>query len=225
MKKKIRILLVGNSHTYFNNMPKMLKDIFAKAGVEAQVIMQTEGGKGLLYHCNRKDVVFNIVHGGFDYVVLQDVAITFERANLIEGGMKIKANALDRSDAQPVLYMIWAHGDVPGLQPEITAAYAELARLLGAPLAPAGEVWHRLMRSRGGYCLYGEDRHHATPLGSYLAAACIFYAISRRERPIKVSEGDEPHTSLGLDTAVCRKIHSAACRTAKKYNLDPKGGD
>ena len=69
MKKNIRILFIGNSHTYYNNMPQIAKEIFASAGINAEVTMQTEGGKGLLYHCDRKDVIFYI-YGGYDYVVL-----------------------------------------------------------------------------------------------------------------------------------------------------------
>lgn len=225
MKNNIKILFIGNSHTYYNNMPKMVKDLFAGAGVAAQVVMETEGGKGLLYHCDRKDAIFNIIHGGFDYVVLQDIAKTFNRANLIEGGLKIKQNALVKSDAHPVLYMIWAHRENPAIQAEITASYAELAGLLGADLAPAGEVWHKMLKSRSAPQFYREDGNHATPLGSYLAACCIFYAISRRERPLRITDGLEPHTSLGLDTGLCRKIHSEACRITKKYSLNSKQDD
>ena len=219
MKKNIRILFIGNSHTYYNNMPQIAKEIFASAGINAEVTMQTEGGKGLLYHCDRKDVIFNIIYGGYDYVVLQDVAKTFDRQNFIEGAEKIKANALGKSAAQPVFYMIWAHRDRKALQREITAAYAEVAGRFGALLAPAGEVWHRLLRRNKLLPLYRDDGNHATPLGSYLAATTIFYAITRRARPLRITPDGQPHTSLELDYEFCRRIQSLACRTAKKYNI------
>lgn len=222
MKNNIRVLFVGNSHTYYNHVPRMVKEYFAASGVSVQVVMQTEGGKGLLYHCDRKDVIFNILYGDFDYVVLQDVAKTFDRPNLLEGAERLRCNALEASGATPVYYMIWAHRDEKKLQADITEAYAYVAGKQGALLAPAGEVWHKMLRGNKEIGFYQEDGNHATPLGSYLAAACIFYAISRRERPLRITEGSDPHTRLGLDTELCRRIHSEACRTAKKYNIEKK---
>ncbi|HHT54730.1 MAG TPA: SGNH/GDSL hydrolase family protein [Clostridiales bacterium] len=219
MKKNIRILFIGNSHTYYNNMPKLAKELFASAGIRAEVTMQTEGGKGLLYHCDRRDVIFNIIYGGYDYVVLQDIAKTFDYANFVEGAEKIKANALDKSTAKPVFYMIWAHRDKKALQREITAAYVEVAGRFDALLAPAGEVWHRLLRKNKSLPLYCDDGNHATKLGSYLAATTIFYAITRRARTLRITPDGQPHASLELDYELCRRIHRLACHTAKKYNI------
>lgn len=217
MKKQISILFVGNSHTYYNDMPRMVSELFAGIGIDARVTMETEGGKNLLYHCARKDVVFNIVYGKYDYVVIQEVASSFDHDNFIEGVNAFKINSLDRSETQPILYMIWAHRDNKKLQPTITESYIEGSEILGAPIAPAGEVWHRMLRGNRSLPFYRDDGNHATPLGSYLAASCIFYAITARERPLKVTDGGEPQTRLGLDTALCKKIQSEACRTAKKY--------
>lgn len=217
MKKHISILFVGNSHTYYNDMPRIASEIFAAAGIDARVTMQTEGGKNLLYHCDRKDVKFNIVYGKYDYVVLQEVAKSFTPADFYEGIEKFRPT-LERSASQPVLYMIWAHRDNKKLQPTITECYAKASETLNAPVAPAGEIWHRMLRGNKSLEFYREDGNHATPLGSYLAAACIFYAVTGRERPIKLAEGGEPHTRLGLDPGLCKKIHSEACRTAKKYS-------
>ena len=44
---RIKILFIGNSHTYYNDMPAIAKDIFAAAGLDAEVTMLTQGGKCL----------------------------------------------------------------------------------------------------------------------------------------------------------------------------------
>ncbi len=219
MKNNIRILFIGNSHTYYNDLPLIVKELFASAGIKAEVAMQTEGGKNLLYHCDRKDVIFNIVHGGYDYVVLQEAAKDFERQKFFEGVEKIRINALDRSVAKPIFYMIWARREQKNLEPEIEAAYEEVAQKYNAPLAPAGVVWYKLLRGNKSLELFRADGIHATPLGSYIAASCIFYAISQRERPLRLTDGGEPHKRLGLDFELCRKIQSESCRAAKKYYL------
>ncbi len=217
MSKHINIHFIGNSHTYFNDLPRLVSEIFAAVGIDAHVSMQTAGGKDLLYHCDRKDSIFNIVHGGNDYVVLQEVASGFDPEKFAEGIGKFKENALDKSATQPILYMIWANADNRKYQPVITESYRQVGEMLNAPVAPAGEVWSKLLRGNKALSLYREDGNHATSLGSYIAAACIFYAITGRQRPIVLREEGQPHTRLAIDAELAKKIHSVACRTAKKY--------
>ncbi len=217
MKKNISILFIGNSHTYYNDLPVIVRSMFESVGISAQVVMQTEGGKDLLYHCDRRDVVLNIKQGGFDYVVLQEVASSFEREAFLRGAERF-AEHLKESSSQPILYMIWAHEKKKHMQKDITPAYVEAGKLLGAPVAPAGELWFSMLRGNKSLPFYRPDGNHATPLGSYLAAACIFYAITGRQRPLSLSEGGEPHTSLGLEVELCKKIQSNACRITKKFN-------
>ena len=85
-------------------------------------------------------------------------------------------------------------------------------------VAPAGEVWQTVLRRRPAPELYREDGNHATPTGSYLAAASIFYAITERRRALRVNEGDEPHTRLGIDEKTASAIHTIACRTTLAFN-------
>ena len=40
----MRTLFIGNSHTYFNDMPKIFADICRKNGIDMQVTMLTQGG-------------------------------------------------------------------------------------------------------------------------------------------------------------------------------------
>lgn len=51
-------------------------------GRRVEPVMQTEGGKGILYHCERKDILFNVRHGDYDVIVMQDKASNFEPRNL-----------------------------------------------------------------------------------------------------------------------------------------------
>ena len=48
----MRVLFVGNSHTYFNDMPKMVAELAAAAGVERPLhaVMEAPGGAGFVEH-------------------------------------------------------------------------------------------------------------------------------------------------------------------------------
>ena len=43
-KKKLRILFIGNSHTYFNDMPQMVARRFLEEGYDCEVTMIAHGG-------------------------------------------------------------------------------------------------------------------------------------------------------------------------------------
>jgi len=216
----MKILFIGNSHTYYNSMPKIVMDIFAQTGKNIHATMLCEGGKGLIYHCNRKDTRFNIKHGNYDYVVLQDKATDFNEEEFLEGGRTIQDKYLSQTTSKPILYMIWARQAEPENQARITEAHKILASEIGAKIAPAGEVWHKILREHPDIALYREDGNHATPLGSYLAAVVLFYTISGRRRPIKLNENGEPNTRLGIDIDLCRLIHKEACEMCKAFNID-----
>ena len=60
-KKTLRILFVGNSHTYYNDMPHLVQLRAEKEGFACQVTMIAHGGWYLSQHAEEPDVRFNIV--------------------------------------------------------------------------------------------------------------------------------------------------------------------
>ena len=216
MKKKIEILFIGNSLTYYNLLPLCVKKFFAGIGVEARCVMQTCGGKCLDYHCGRGDTEMNIKYGGFDYVVLQGKATGFDPEAFVPAGEKIIKDLIIPVGSLPVLYMAWSLRDDPAGQIPMTAAYEKLAELTGAILAPAGEAWHRALRIRPKPELYMPDGNHPTRAGTYLCAASVFYAITGRDRIIDVEENGF-FSEYGLDRATAVKLNRIALREAARY--------
>ena len=179
-----KILFIGNSHTYFNDMPAMVAQLFsAVLGEEAHVTMLASPGMSLRWHYDQPETKFNILRGGYDYVVLQQATHPFdgEEALLRQAGRLIQW--VREAKATPVVYMTWsAKDDLPG-QKELTDAFRHLAETGRALLAPAGEVWEAVRKVRPGTELYFRDGRHASPLGSAIAAASIFSAITGAPLP------------------------------------------
>ena len=67
MNKKLRILFIGNSHTYMNDMPEMVAMRFRNHGYDCEVTMIAHGGWYLKQHVEEPDVRFNILYGHYDY--------------------------------------------------------------------------------------------------------------------------------------------------------------
>lgn len=226
MNKTLKLLFIGNSHTYKNYVPGIVKDLFAQTGVDVHCTALVEGGKELSYHAERRETEMNILYGGYDYIILQGKGSVFEPEAYLEGGRTIYNKWISRTDAKTILYLVWS--DKGKWEPQSTRveAHSTLAREIGASVAPAGEIWKPMMRRRPAPELYQPDGNHANPTGSYIAACSIFYAITGRSRALTVPEGGEPHTRLGVDPALAAAIQSAACRITREFNegLKKTGG-
>lgn len=177
------ILFVGNSHTYFHDMPQMVRELAARAGEETAVTMLTHGGMTLDWHFHQEQTRFNLLYGGYDFCVLQQAAHPFPGYDALSAGVSAIRGLCGESPPRFVLYMTWAEKCRPENQPEMSAAYRRTAEEQGLLLAPVGEVWQAFRQQRPQWELYFEDGAHASPLGSFLAAACIARAIFPGSRP------------------------------------------
>lgn len=217
MNKTEKILFIGNSHTYYNFLPAMVKELFASVGENVEVTMITEGGKCLDYHAAHRNTAFNILWGNYDVVVLQGKATDFDPEKFVAGGVSIYEDFISKTCARTVLYMVWANRGKTEEQIPMIKAYRELAEKTDAVIAPAGDVWQKVLKTRPAPNLYIEDGNHATPTGSYLAASTIFYAITGRQRALTVADGEGLHSRLGINTKVAADIQRIACRTTREY--------
>lgn len=213
----MKLLFIGNSHTYYNSMPETVKRLLEATGQKTHVTMISEGGKSLSYHASRPDVPFNIRIGEYDAVIAQDHASGFDAGVFREGARNLK-DLCDRANTRFYLYMPWARRDNRTAQRPMTDAYHAFCRANNCLFAPAGEVFSRILMHEPPELLYREDGNHATPIGSYLAAVTIFYTVTGRKRIIDVTTIKDPGLAAGYPVELCQKIHTEACRMTRLYN-------
>lgn len=174
----MRVLFIGNSHTYYNDMPHMFADICRSKGTDVEVTMLAHGGKGWDFHIEEPEVRFNILYGGYDTVVLQHTAHPMgDLAVMSQTGEKL-IQWVREAGAQPVLYMTWTtKSDGEEAQEYMSNAYRMLQAKTGCILAPVGERWWQYHREHPEEELYAQDGQHASSVGSQLAAAVIAEAV------------------------------------------------
>lgn len=177
--KKLRILFIGNSHTYFNDMPEMVAKRFREDGFDCETTMIAHGGWYLKQHVEEPDVRFNILYGHYDYVVLQEHSHPFgPEEDFFEA-----ANDLNQwvreAGSMPVIYMTWAKKDEESEQARMTRVHKEVAKSIDALIAPVGEYWWDYKRSWPDLEMYHEDGAHASRAGSDFAAKYIWDVIYR----------------------------------------------
>ncbi len=59
-RKPLAILFIGNSHTYYHDLPLMVQDQAIDAGYDCRVTMIAHGGWYLAQHAEEPDVRFNM---------------------------------------------------------------------------------------------------------------------------------------------------------------------
>ena len=214
----MKLLFIGNSHTFYNAMPQMVRELLAAVGQKAHVTMLAAAGKDLGYHATSHNVAFNVRYGEYDFVIAQERVSGFDPLSLRDSA-KILKDMSESAGAVFYLYMPWsARGDRAG-QRAMTDGYHRFCRENGCFFAPAGEVFSRLMaHPAAAEKLYREDGKHAALFGSYAAALTVFYTVTGRKRIIKVTDIEDPGVRLGIPAELCQLAHTEACRTMRLYN-------
>ena len=173
-----RILFVGNSYTYFNNLPQSVHLLGKSRDVNLVIAQSTAGGATWEQHwAGEKDLTTRelIVNGNWDYVVLQNHSLSTinDSARFMEYG-KLLIDLVRQSGAEPVLYLTWAREFNPLMQARVTAVYESLAESEDCGLVPVGPIWSWMRSLRPSLGLYAKDQSHPSALGSYVTA-CVFF--------------------------------------------------
>jgi hypothetical protein len=180
----MKTLFIGNSYTYCNNLPGMLRDLSNAAGKTVDTAAVTSGGKTLTWHWYNPESLETIAEGGWDFVVLQDQSLrAIEEPEKFRSAASRLAGKIHEVNATPVLYVTWARQHIPEMQDVITETYMRVAREIDAKLAPVGPAWRKALTATPGLSLHVEDRSHPSMLGTYLAA-CVFYGTLFDETPV-----------------------------------------
>ncbi|MBQ8654144.1 MAG: SGNH/GDSL hydrolase family protein [Clostridia bacterium] len=184
----MRILMLGNSFTYYNDMPRLLS---AMTGWE--VVSHTRGGARLAEHLNPETelgarTLPALQNEKYDYVVLQEQSrAPFAESEAFRRSVRELCSLIRQNGAKPLLYATWAYRDgteklaSTGLTYEemdaaLYAAYHQAAEENSALVADAGRAFSA---ARGLIDLYQPDDYHPSPAGSVLAAQAIIRCIEK----------------------------------------------
>lgn len=181
----MNILFLGNSFTYFNDMPAMLS---ALSGKTLECDSVTRGGARLSEYANKDSEVRQkldaLLSAGkrYDFTVLQEQSLlpAKEPETMLESIRNIVSLI---PDTRFVLYQTWSYArgsekladtgfSFEEMTERLASAYGTAAEELDLELVPVGSAFAEA--ERRSLALYCDDCSHPNPDGSYLAA-CLFY--------------------------------------------------
>lgn len=138
-RKALRILFIGNSHTYYNDMPLLVKKRFADEGYDCHVTMLAHPAWFLAQHVEDPEAKFNILYGGNDYVVLQEHAHPFGPEEKFFNTVRALTEWIKGAESTPVIYLTWARKDEPEVQQRMSEAHEKIAKETASLLAHVGD--------------------------------------------------------------------------------------
>ena len=195
MDKEYNILFIGNSYTFFNDMPTVYFQTMANAcGYRVTVSSITKGAYTLEKFADPSDNYGKLVasalaqEGVYDYVILQEQSVLPARdpAAFYSGVRKLVAS-IRQTGAEPVLYATWGRQTGSDKLTELNmtnetmtwalaAAYATIGEELQIPVCHAGLAFLDI-NTNTEINLYNADNSHPSHLGSYLAAMTLLGGI------------------------------------------------
>lgn len=185
--KNIKTLFIGNSFTYYNDMPLIAQSIAVNLGFSFSVDSVTVGSHRLEQFADSTDEYGKIVddklaNNQYDYIVLQEQSTKplSDYAGFLAGAKALqkKINST-QVNCTIRLYSTWAYTElansynystIPDAEKAIRDKYDEAAKSLGVNVHYVGKAFTECYQTYSSINLYASDNKHPSYDGSYLAA-------------------------------------------------------
>jgi len=191
----IRILFIGNSYTYTNDLPAMFTELAYTGGHLVETDMAAQGGWTLSDHVTSSETLDKLTSSKWDFVVLQEQsqipAIEQSRRDEMYPAARVLVRQIEGTGAKPIFFLTWAHRDgwpenglpdYQSMQFQIDIGYLGIAQELSVRVAPVGYAWLLVRGQNPQLSLWQEDGSHPSEQGTYLAA-CVFFTVIFHESP------------------------------------------
>lgn len=199
-----KVLFIGNSYTFYNNLPELVNNIAQSLGDSLYFDSSTPGGFTFQQHSSHTETINKINSENWDYVVLQEQSQlpSFPPSQVESESIpyaQILNNLIQENDSctQTMFFMTWGrkNGDqyncanyppvctYAGMQQRLRESYLLMGQLFDAEVAPVGATWQQVRINNMDIELYNSDESHPSISGSYLAA-CVFYSSIFHKSPV-----------------------------------------
>ncbi len=181
---ELRVLFLGNSLTYANDLPALLRQLGAADGITIETRDESQPNYALEDHWNRPASRAALADGRWDVVVMQQgpSSLATSRTHLITWAKTLAAE-VRRLGGAPALTMVWPDTTRFAFFDAVARSYSDAADSSHSALYRAGDAWRAAWARDPRLPLYGSDGFHPSVMGSYLAAMVIYRGMTGRAPP------------------------------------------
>lgn len=188
------VLFIGNSYTYYNDMPTIFADIAAEQGIPVNVASVTKGGYTLQKLADPNDKYGKLANDilcsqRFDVTFLQEQSLRpiVDHEKFLDGAKLLDAR-IRQNGSKTVLYQTWGRNSdsqdlrdlnltTRSMSEKLSAAYKAVAKELSCTVSPVGDAFLYVSENYPSVELYNPDNSHPSLIGSALAALCHYVTI------------------------------------------------
>ncbi len=203
-KKAIRVLFVGNSFTYFFNLPQVVSSMAASQGIEIITRQSTVGGSNLEEHWKEqkgtrtRKLLDSLT---WDYVVLNNHSTSAIDTpdDFMEYGTKF-VELVRSKGAKPIIMQTWGYKSNPLMIRPIMDGYEKLINTTNSAFVPAGELFMEARKWRPDLELFHDDKHPSSN-GTYMLGLAFFKyftGLSTSDIPFRLTTTDKDGEKLYL---------------------------
>jgi hypothetical protein len=174
-----RVLFIGNSLTYFNDLPTLMTRLADQVGDSAlETAMVARPDYSLSDHWNEGTALAELRAKRWDYVVMQQGPSSLpENAELLRVWAERFDPVVRKAGAQPVLYMVWPSLSRASDLERVRESYRAAAAEVNGIFAPAGDALGLARAADPLAPVYGPDGFHPSLEGSYVAAVVLLARV------------------------------------------------
>ncbi|MEO8201678.1 MAG: hypothetical protein ABI679_14210 [Gemmatimonadota bacterium] len=217
--QQYRVLFIGNSLTYFNNLPGTLSQLASSAGDSLVAISVARPNFAVIDHANGQSNAVEVIRSGhWDFVILQQgpTSEAIGRDTLVLATLKLDPD-IRAAGGRSAQMMTWPASDRPQDFDAVLLSSQKAANAVAGLLLPVGEAWRAAWAADSKLPLYGPDGFHPAPLGTWLAALVIYEGLTghdaRTLSPTVVVNG----IPVEFPVSTVRLVQSAAHRTVERF--------
>jgi hypothetical protein len=176
------VLFVGNSLTYTNDLPKLVRSIAATKGLTIKTKMLAKPDFAIVDHWVTSRLKKLIKSKKFDYVIIQQGPSSQQSGldMLVNGGANY-AKLCEENNTKLAYFMVWPSIKYYHTFDGVIANYTSAASTNKATLIPVGTYWKDYITKTGDYSFYSNDGFHPSKVGSQKAAEIIIETLFIRK--------------------------------------------
>ena len=169
-----RILFVGNSLTYSNDLPAMVEQTAGRRGIQVSSTMLAKPNYAIVDHWAEGQVQDLIRTGDYDYVIIQQGPSSQpDGYHMLVNGGQPYSQLTAAHGAKLAYFMVWPSLLYYHTFDGVIANYTAGAEANDALLLPVGQVWKDHFDATRDFSYYGDDGFHPSRKGSQVAAEVI----------------------------------------------------
>ena len=201
-----KILFIGNSFTFYWNLPSLVESMAKEKGIILDIYQSTAGGATLKDHWESKRGLESrrvLNKHTFSTIILQDHSTsplikTDESKEYFNRFIKL----VNKKKSEVILYGTWIYPATPLIGKSFTGAdpiqhvLMTIVDQTNSRMAPVGTVFRLFQEEHPEISVFTSDNKHPSAVGTYLAA-CVFFKMLTGESPLGLERRYERKDEYG----------------------------